>query len=284
MLRFSKPEDIDSIISVWNESFGDSEKDIKLFIDAHFIPENTLVYECDGIAVSVLFLIDGEMHINGTDYSSYYLYAACTLKKYRGRGLMQELLDFAQKISLERRKFFIALKPGEDSLYDYYSKFGYKPLFTKKITKITFEKKSDIFSSYDKNIDLNLSDMRNSAFDNINYFKWNKKSIEFASEHHKYYGGKVFCSHKGYSLYIFDDSSIHIKESTFISFSDLIDSLNHICNNRSEQKIIIESPCDFNYGSLNSEIINSGMILPVCEEAEKIITTLNNAYLALTLD
>ena len=284
MLRLSTKEDIEDIISVWEESFGDTKKDIRFFLDAHYIPENTLVYECDGNVVSVLFLLDGAMHINGTDYSSYYLYAACTLKKYRGRGIMNQLLGFAQKVTHERNKFFIALKPGEDSLYGYYSKFGYKALFTKKVSKITSEKFSDNFSTSVNNQDKDLTDLRNNAFNNINYFKWDKNAVDFACEHHKYYGGEIFSSHKGYSLYTKNDMAIDVKETTFTTVPEIIDSVNQSHDNLLTKKIVIESPFNFEYDSSSCEIINSGMLLPVNEEAVNLIKTINNAYLALTLD
>ena len=137
MVRLSTPNDLNGIVSVWKEAFGDSEKDIRFFLDNHYKADNAVVYDSNGEVASVLFLIDGFMHIKGKDYPSYYLYAACTMKKYRGRGIMSEMLEFTKNIAFNRQKIFVALKPAEDSLYNYYSRFGYQPVFSKK--KAVFE-------------------------------------------------------------------------------------------------------------------------------------------------
>ena len=70
MIRLADKSDIKGIISLWNEAFGDSEEDIMFFLNNRFVPENTLVYESDGVIASVLFLLEGDMRIKGRDFSS----------------------------------------------------------------------------------------------------------------------------------------------------------------------------------------------------------------------
>lgn len=275
MVRTSDYNDIPQIIAVWNEAFGDSEKEIRFFLNSHYNPQNTLVYECEGLVASVLFLIDGDMHIKGKDYPAYYLYAACTSRKFRGRGFMANLLDFAKSISISREKFFIALKPGEESLYKYYSEFGYKSVFTKKIVEIDDTVK---FNS-DLNCDTSdFSDLRDKAYNSFDYFKWSKKSVDFAVAHHSYYDGLSFISCKGYSLYTYTDNTIHVKETTFTSVRDLLDT------NLKFNKIIIELPCNFNFEINEYKTVNSGMLLPLNDIARELTSSIKNAYLALTLD
>ena len=57
MVRLSTNNDINGIISVWKEAFGDSESDIRFFLDEHFKPDNTVISECEGEVASVLFLL-----------------------------------------------------------------------------------------------------------------------------------------------------------------------------------------------------------------------------------
>lgn len=281
MIRLSKEFDIEGIIKLWNEAFGDSEKDIKFFLSAHYIPENAVVCEIDGIIVSVLFLIDGEMHIKGNDYPSYYLYAACTLNEFRGRGIMSEMLEFARSVSEKRNKYFIALKPGEDSLYGYYSKFGYKPAFSKKVAEIVINRQEKNENS-EFNTGFDFVKLRDCALVFFDYFKWNEKSIDFAVKHHKYYGGRAIFNRKGYALYSVENDFFRVKETTFTSISDL----KYILDSENLDSITIQVELPYNSDTENYKFktISSGMLLPLNKDAEKLSLTLNNAYLALTLD
>ena len=283
MIRLSDNNDLKGIISLWQEAFGDSESDILFFLNSHYNPENTVVYEYNNEIASVLFLIEGNMHIKNVDYPSYYLYAACTLKKYRGKGLMSEMLDFAKKIAISRNCFFIALKPAEKSLFDYYSRFGYKTAFKKKTVYI-----SKLFDNGINKIPLQNSDainveIRDSFFENTDYFKWDKPSFDFAVEHHKFYGGKVFGGCNGYILYSVIDGVLTVKENTFPELEFI-----NVIKNIALEKNISSVQADSSFYSLNenfkSEIIDSGMLIPLCPKAESLIKTLDNAYLSLTLD
>lgn len=279
MVRLSNRDDIKGIIRVWNEAFGDSEKDIRFFLDAHYRPENTVIYDYEGEVASVLFLIEGDMHINGKDYSSYYLYAACTLKKFRGRGMMSEMLEFSKNTAYQRNKYFIALKPAEESLYNYYSKFGYKPVFYTK--KLVIDREKSIDTPQIKNNEPVISVLRDNAYKFYNYFKWNKSSVDYAVRHHKYYGGDIVINNNGYFLYYLDNDVLYIKENTFQKelFSD---SVNETALKYGAEKTVAELPCGFECG--NCEIIKSGMLLPVCDEANILIDRIDIAYLSLTLD
>ncbi len=282
MIRLSNNNDINGIITLWKEAFGDSDEDIKFFLSTHYKPENTVVYDSEGIIASVLFLLEGEMHINGVDYSSYYLYAACTLKNFRGRGIMSQMLEFSECIASERNKKFIALKPAEASLYDYYSRFGYKSVFSKKIISIEKTDNNEYVESDNLNNNY-ASPIRDNVYDFINYFKWDNSSVNFAIEHQKYFGGNIIQNRNGYLLYSINDKIIYVNENTFSA----IEFKKHafgLLNKHSADKIIAELPVDFTFDENNFEIIKSGMLLPLCEKAEKLIENIDNAYLALTLD
>ncbi len=283
MIRLSEEKDISGIVALWKESFGDTEEDIHFFLNAHYNPDNTLVYEVEGKMASVLFLLEGEMHIKGVDYPSYYLYAACTSAKYRGRGFMAKLLDFAKSISADRKKFFIALKPAEESLYAYYSKFGYKSVFTKKIATFTrldcynnLIGKNEILAS-------SLSEIRNGFYSDIDYFKWDDKFVNFAFEHHKYFGGQCFIDCKGYILYTFNDEIMSVKETTFTQ-TELMTVADKLSENYKFNSISVDLPFNYDVEFSKTEIVNSGMLLPLCDDAESLINKIDNAYLALTLD
>ena len=114
-------------VSLWKAAFGDSEEYINFFLDTHmgctFVPLTE-----NGELVSALYLIDGVL--DNTD--GFYLFAAATFKAHRSKGYMARLLRLAEETAKENNKSFIALVPAEKSLFDYYSRFGYKTAFYAK--------------------------------------------------------------------------------------------------------------------------------------------------------
>ncbi len=128
MIRKALITDVPALVSNWHLCFGDEPSQIKPFFESEaFSLEDTLVYEENGAAVSQLFLIEGVLRKGCLVYPAFYLYAACTLEEYRGRGIMASLIEEAAAHARERGKEFIFLLPGEKKLYDYYSKFGFEP-------------------------------------------------------------------------------------------------------------------------------------------------------------
>lgn len=127
MAKFENEEIRSQAVGLWKEAFGDSEEYINFFLDTHkgctFVPLTD-----NGVLVSALYLIDGTLcGVNG-----FYLFAAATFKEYRSKGYMARLLKLAEEKAKEKNKSFIALVPAEKSLFDYYSRFGYKTAFYAK--------------------------------------------------------------------------------------------------------------------------------------------------------
>ena len=286
MIRFSDNNDIKKIVTLWHEAFGDGEDEIMFFIANKFRPENTLVYEFDGEIASMLFLLEGKMSINGINYDSYYLYAACTLKKYRGRGYMGELLRFAERISAERNIAYICLLPGESSLYGFYEKFGYKTAFAKKALKITREDiniKTDSAELKTDNNSIEFEQLRENALNKADHFIWDNQSINYAIKQNEMYGGKAIISRNGYLLYSVENRKIIVKEYAFPS--NRLESISTLLFNiKNADEIIYHLPMSFQPFIGIYEAFPCGMLLPINSEAEIAASELKNAYLGLTLD
>lgn len=111
-------------VALWHEAFGDSEEYVNFFIDTH---ESCvcLTEDENGELHSMLFLIDGEL----CGKPAYYLFAACTFKKHRGKGCMARLLRKAEAYAKQNGRAYIVLVPAEKWLFDYYLRFGYKTCF-----------------------------------------------------------------------------------------------------------------------------------------------------------
>lgn len=280
MIRLATAKDTDGIIRLWNEAFGDTEEEIRFFLDNCFKEENTLIYEISGEIASMLFLLDGDMSVNNTDYPSYYLYAACTLKKHRGKGLMAELLSYAKTVACERRKYFICLRPGEESLFDFYEKQGYKTVFYIKKAEYCA---ADLINNISSDITDTVCDRenaRNNAFSGTPFFKWDKHSIDYAFAHNEFFGGNAKENCKGYSLYTAIGDSLCVKETTFTNAFSVFShaDINLFCNSN---RVIVNYPP---YDYIDGVIKPYGMLLSVNNNSKKILNSFNCAYLGLTLE
>ena len=283
MIRFATKNDLNGIISLWNEAFGDSEEDIMFFLDNRFIPENTLVYEYCGEVVSMLFLLEGNMVINGAVYPSYYLYAACTAKKCRGRGIMAELLEKAKSVGAERDRFFICLMPGEKSLFEFYERFGYKTVFSRKILKVNLSDLSKKEKSINNLFFCDYYSKRKNAFSDYNRFEWDNNAIEFACKSNLLYNGIERNNCKGYALYMIDLSDLYVKEFAF-NKSDFNDELNSLLLESNCKNAVLFLPSEYPTDIGELKIEPSAMAVAVKPEFDSLISELTDAYLGLTLD
>jgi len=114
ILRYARPEDLDSICRVWQSSFGDSEKFIRTFFDRTGIIATTAVAELDGQICSLMCAFDGIGDMS-------YLYALCTAPEYRGRGIGSEVLRETIRLARCRGASTVALHPADNELAKWYS-------------------------------------------------------------------------------------------------------------------------------------------------------------------
>lgn len=163
LVKFENEKIRSQAVCLWKEAFGDSEEYINFFLGTHkgctFVPLTD-----NGVLVSALYLIDGTLcGING-----FYLFAAATFKEHRSKGYMARLLKLAEETAKQKNKSFIALVPAEKSLFNYYSRFGYKTAF--------YAKKQS------KNLPVPQAENR---------FVWCKEHIDYILAEHAEYGTDI---------------------------------------------------------------------------------------------
>ncbi|MBR2869250.1 MAG: GNAT family N-acetyltransferase [Clostridia bacterium] len=268
MIRFYNENDRENLIFLWNEAFGDEREAIEFFLDNRCIPQNTVVYEKNGKIASMLFLLEGKLLHKSVNYNAYYLYAAATLKKFRGRGIMKEMLDYAAKLSLERKIDFICLKPAEKNLYKYYDSNGYKTIFRSKTVFFSAKETDNIRITYD-----NESDR----------FIWDSFAAEYATAQHKFYGGKAIINRNGQCLYSIEDDVCSVKDINFTGCA-IVDFIKEIYRTETFKQFKITLPFSTGINVDNCFVDDSGMALAITERADDVISEINNAYLNLTLD
>ena len=116
-----------SLSDLWYTVFGDSYDYIGLIFKPEYERDIICFAELDSEkAVSAFYLIKNALRFNNRLYNGYYLYAAATLPEYRKFGIMSKLIKEAQSYCEENKIDFISLVPSEESLYSYYSRFGFE--------------------------------------------------------------------------------------------------------------------------------------------------------------
>lgn len=115
-----------------------------------------------------------------------YLFAACTLQKYRGRGI------FTSNLRASRGEGGIALIPENASLYDFYARFGFREVLCLE-AEAECEKRESVYTgSAEKLFEIYCGSRLEPKKD---FFLF-----EAALRAHIAYGGSVFCAGDRYAL------------------------------------------------------------------------------------
>ena len=104
---------------IYREAFGDDGG----FEDRLFsiCGEYLRSVSCGEEAAAMLFALPCKIDVGKESFDSYYLYAAATKKKYRGRGYMSGLIE-----ELKKEGNPIFLKPASEELIGFYERLGFK--------------------------------------------------------------------------------------------------------------------------------------------------------------
>ncbi len=176
-----------SLKKLWSTVFGDSDEYISLILDKGYKPPEVFGEIVDGEVVSALYLLGCNIKSDGKIYRGRYLYAAATLPEYRKAGMMSRLINEAERYIEENNIDFIALVPAEDSLYGYYSKFGFEPMMYKYVSVVPDSKYSypedEIISDAEAVLNFrNLFTSSKLSFE-ISDMKYALSCLEFAGYH-----------------------------------------------------------------------------------------------------
>lgn len=256
MLEFSEHTDRDGIIKLWHEAFGDDEIYINTFLNETDF--KLLCFTDDGKPVSMLFLLPGEAVSDEIVSKAYYLYAACTLSEYRGRGLMTRLLKEARSYAFKNRASYIFLMPGEESLCEYYFKRGFKCVCFRN--EYLFDEIPEFSVNYS------------------NCFHHSDNVYEYAEKMYSVAGFGIFERFGCTLIYSETDNVISIKE-WHCSDDRLCDALRALRVETRCRKISVALPVETVITGFPFKRVNHGMLLPIDAPVSK-----NYYYLDFILD
>lgn len=277
---------------LWHLVFGDSNIIIDEFFRLKYSPENTLVKYDNDVLASMLYLLPAKLDISGESYNAHYIYAAATREDYRSKGYMAQLVNQAIEKAKDEDLDFLVLYPAQESLYDYYAKFGFSKGFIEKKVVLTKYALKVLASKNIEEIPLNadnMLDIRKDALKNSNALQWDIQTLKYFLTSCEVSGRKTICAsnaQSGLSAYVVyeqHESFIEIIEalSKDGSFSDIAALL---LKEDNVDEFIFHFPLDFKLSADRMEVLPAGMIMPLNALTELKIKNAKNLYLGLNLD
>ena len=121
-IRKPRPHERENLYKIWQSCF--SVEDMELFFTYFYNPEMCRVAVIDDVPVAMGFLIPVGNLIDSTGqkHPCAHIYAMATLPEFRGEGFASAIVKQLVKIGLSHGYTAIALRPAEESLFEYYSK------------------------------------------------------------------------------------------------------------------------------------------------------------------
>lgn len=131
MEKLSEPRlvdvsEYDTLKELFTLCFEDLPEVVNTLFEKSVSPEKVVAVFDGERAVGSLYLLEGDIIIDGTAFSAYYVYGVCTHPDYRNKGLMKKMLQFAEGLVEDRKIEYLFLVPAEEYLFDVYSKSGFK--------------------------------------------------------------------------------------------------------------------------------------------------------------
>ena len=179
MIRFFEEKDKNAVIGLWQEAFGEAEKEILPFLE--FINKNMLLMAENGKIISMLSLLKVKIG----DINGRYVYAVATDKRFRGRGYASELLQYAKQLIKENNEEFLVILPQSESLYDFYAKSGFTPLRCAKRISRRIGSASGL--KVEKLTPESYFELKKTYFSGEKYVEFDIKTLDFMK---KAYGGE----------------------------------------------------------------------------------------------
>lgn len=260
-ISFAEQKDREDLINLWHEVFEDSVEYIENFLNYNFENNFVIVAKQGEKLVSAYYLI--KTRFENTD--SFYLYAAATLPRYRKFGIMGKLINFGIDFAKKTNVRYIILSPANESLYNYYQKFGFKTVFyinRYKLDSNIFDIRSISQTAIDSE---KILFIREKYLKDIPHLTFDKKLIDYLISEAKFSENQLKSFNNSYIYFDENNDYIHIKE--YFPFNFIFTK---------NKDIILDLPENIDIG-MNFKKLPQGMIYDIYNEFDK------PAYLGITM-
>ncbi len=193
MLRKAKEEDLPQVLKLWSVSFNEDENFNNWYFDNVYKADNTIVYEDNGMIIAMLQMLPYEITNLG---KVSYIFGACTMPEYRGKGIMASLIAYSEELDRQSGIKASILIPQNESLFNFYDRFGYEPYFKIASKDYSVQMKKDHPHSFLKCTTDDIAQLNrlyeDSLFE-IDYVKRTESDWETQINMFKALGGDTFC-------------------------------------------------------------------------------------------
>lgn len=233
MISYSKcdlniEKDVLELKSLWLNSFEDNTTALDIFFDKNRDKMSVYSARNEKEIISALYLID--CTLNGE--KAHYLCGASTDKSYRGRGIMSALIEFALECSSKSGDKYSILFPASESLYSFYSAFGYQEkcsaliseISRDKLEKIVLKQNFDNIQADDFGQLNNYENLQMQAFEK-NFLLYDADFIDFTKEYYNAYEVKIIDADNCFALFEESKDCADVFYSMCLDFSFLAKEL-----------------------------------------------------------
>jgi len=172
MTGFAVWEDIPEIIELWKETFGDSEEEIRAYLDLYL--KFVLVYKADDKVLAMLSILP--VSLKGE--KGRYVYAVATLKSERGKGISSNLLEYAKEYIKKENEKFLVLVPAREELFSFYEKRGFTTLLCIEKAQFDCEKLKESEFEAEEISPEEYRKLRLSYINSEGVIEWSAESLE----------------------------------------------------------------------------------------------------------
>lgn len=130
MIRFFKDTDLENVIALWTQVFGDSDDFVRAYMLHPTHAESMLVDVDNDKVTAMLSMLPIQLMVDTLSVPGRYIYAVATDPDYRGQGKARALVDYCHHDMCAREEYVSVLVPSNASLFDYYEKLDFATAFS----------------------------------------------------------------------------------------------------------------------------------------------------------
>lgn len=139
--RLATATDLPRLTALWQEAFGDAPEVIRSFWERCFDKIKVFcLFEDKALCAMACALPLQYIDADGESHRCPYFYAVATAKKWQNRGLCRSLLTQAEAQLKKDGAVLCCLVPGEERLFSFYERLGYRNAFTCSRQKLPAQK------------------------------------------------------------------------------------------------------------------------------------------------
>ena len=122
-------DEMRDIVHIWQKCFGETDLSVYHFLSRYYFSHCAMTEKANGHIVGMAFMIPCQTGFG----LGAYLYGIATLPEYQHRGISTRLINRLLDCCKINGADFSFLIPADESLNDFYDRFGYKTTGTKVV-------------------------------------------------------------------------------------------------------------------------------------------------------